>query len=155
MPPPRPQRAQAEHGMTPDTLSLRVTRYLTRHIAFLESTLRALESIDFSGEEAISKFTKHAEVAAQLESEQAALLNEWQGGAGVPEEERAAVRVLAKRAAQLADQVRRAYDAANTQVAAAAASALLQANDVRRGADAARRFGLPGQDTGGFIDHSA
>lgn len=141
--------------MSQDTLPLRVSRYLTRHIAFLESTLRALESADFSDEDAVSEFSKHSETAAQLGSEQAALLNEWQGGAGVPEKERAAVRALATRAAQLADQLLIAYDAANARVAAAAANVLLQANDLRRGADTARRFGPPGQDTGGFIDHSA
>ncbi len=141
--------------MTQDTLAVRISRYLERHIAFMEESLQILAEADFSAEQAALVFEQRAEMAAQLDSEQMALLNEWQGGRASTEDEQAAVRALAMRAGALAERLRAAYGDANTRVMATAATVLLQADSARRGADTARRFGLSGQDTGGFIDHSA
>lgn len=145
--------------METESTATRVARYLSRHIAHLESSLAALTEVDFNAAEAVVAFTREeaarARISAQLDAERVALLKEWEGGAGATPGERGEVRALADRAEALSLALQRAYDEASALALEAAAVVELQANAVRRGAGAAKRFGLDAHDAGGFMDTRA
>lgn len=142
-------------------LAQRVTRYLTRHIAFFEASLTALRACDLrtaeGTETCLDVQAARLPMAQQLATEQEALLKEWMS---TPEEYRAQhdeVRQLAARADALRAQLARAYEEAEFAAAQVAAAVETQANTLRRGAGVARRFGAAPEegDAGGFVDQRA
>jgi len=145
-----------------DTLATRVSRYLSRHITFLDASLAALRACDLAtdeGAEACLNGQLHRQpTAEQLGAEQAALLKEW---SSTSEDYRAAhpeVRILADRAERLRLLLQQAYDEAGLASVQVAAAVELQANTLRRGAGVARRFTSAPEgedDAGGFVDHQA
>lgn len=142
-----------------DALAARVTRYLHRHIAFLEDSIAVLDTLDIDNPEAVESCAHQQShrnaTAAQLELEQAALLKEWGRGDSAPPEARAAVRELAARAEELALALQQRYDGAAHLAKRAAAVVELQANAARRGAGFTRKFGHEPPGAGGLIDRQA
>ena len=145
-----------------DALASRVSRYLMRHITFLDASLAALRACDLAtaeGAEACLDGQLHRRAAAdQLGDEQAALLKEWASAGADYRAAHPEVRTLADRAEQLRALLQQAYDEAGMASVQVAAAVELQANTLRRSAGVARRFTTApkgADDAGGFVDHQA
>lgn len=144
---------------TADALAARVTRYLHRHIAFLEASIAVLEALDIDDPGAVELCAREQPgrnaTAAQLELEQTALLKEWGSGDTASPDARAAVRALAARAEELAFELQQRYEGAAHLAQRAATVVELQANAARRGAGFTRKFGHEPPGAGGLLDRQA
>lgn len=145
-----------------DSLASRVSRYLSRHITFIEASLAALRACDLStaegAEACLDGQERRRPMAEQLGTEQVALLKEWAEASPEYRDAHPEVRQLAARAEQLRATLQHAYDEADLAAVQVAAAVELQANTLRRGAGVARRFAVApedGEEAGGFVDHKA
>lgn len=96
--------------MADDELVARMTDYLERQIAqykrqISEHEQTAREGSDNALEDLLTMSNAHAVESAMLEREFTALMREWQAAAGISDEQRSGVRLLAREAESLANRL--------------------------------------------------
>ncbi len=134
--------------------------YFTRQTAWFEQMLSDLETLekdlnDPELEKVDEQRRIHTEKTENLAGEFQALYAEWEAATDLAEEERAEVRRLSRRAAELAAQLRATHDQALGTVHDRLENLSASLNKLRRGRDMLQKY-RPGQSTDAtFVDKKA
>jgi len=142
-----------------ESRAARVTRYLERHTAWMRAVLAELDALAaaMDGGDVGSLLEEQGRRTREAEHflrEHTGLLREWDGGAGAPEEDRAAVRALAAEAGALAERLTGRYEALLDASTAARSRNRAALDTLRRGRDMMRKY-RPGGDGADYLDRKA
>lgn len=154
------QHQQPPQKTNDDELVTRVTTYLKRHIAWLQETLKELESIKptQSTQEIEEQLQKHQQRDQQLQHlhrEHHALLREWKAAQDLPPEHLANVRNLAADAESLTQRLKTQYEELVTTLNQTAKENNQALRETRQGRDLLNTYRPRNDHLSGFIDKKA
>lgn len=143
------------------TLTERMKDFFTRQIACFEAIEKDLETLetdlqDPELEKVLQQQEEHGQQAEALGREFRRLSVEWDSALNLSESDRAAVRVLAHRAGELAEHIAMLQEKGRQLAQGRMASLQGEINEIRRGQELMGKYGHGGTDTGAsFIDRKA
>lgn len=141
-------------------ISARLHDYFGRQIAWFDTELADFAEFgeNITGENAeelVEWQQRHERELRNLGEEFNSLLKEWQASDTISETERHDLRTVAQHAAELADQVREAFERGSSRAGAEASAIRRICGEIRVGKDILNRYRAGGADPPGYVDRQA
>ena len=146
--------------MASDDIVERVTDHFIRQIAWFEKLREDLGAIDDNlGDEQLDQLAqrqvKQAKGTLQLVEEFRLLTRDWRQATDIPEEQRNAVRQLARKAEALSLELQTLYEKAENRLAQERAAVKQARNALKRGKNFLGKYRVATDPSGGFMDREA
>lgn len=144
----------------PESIAARMSDHYTRQIAWVESSLAALEAmnampVDAEWDEVVKADAQRAAELKSLEAEFVALKKEWDSTPAFLPGERNAVRTLAERFAVLAGEFQRKLEAFTARMAEVGSVVQDELGSLRKARDMMQKFSAGSPSGGGYVDRRA